>query len=152
SVKAAEINHDSIAADSLEHFLREIKTHNFNSIVINTKWEKKLFNLCDSIGLNVFQKVDSSTFPSLSDLLNYFVSIKEHPSFIAWCDQGMNADWKRILKRIDHSRLILTEEQIKSKIFINWHELSSNDKQTIKKRFQTFNFYFIPGTTTLKIK
>ncbi|MBX2964830.1 MAG: hypothetical protein KF845_01705 [Cyclobacteriaceae bacterium] len=152
SVKAAEIKHNLITEDSLEYYLREIKLHNFNSIVINTKWNKRLFDFCDSIGLNVFQKIDANTFYSISDLLNYFVSIKEHPSFIAWLDEGVNSDWERILSRLDHSRLILTDEQIQSKIFMNWHELSNNDKEVVKKRFQTFNLYFSPGTAMLKIE
>jgi hypothetical protein len=152
SIKAAEINRNYISEDSLERCLVGIKLHNFNSVVNSTKWDKKFFDLCDSIGLNVFQKVDLSTFLSLSDLLNYFVSIKEHPSFIAWFNEGMNADWERILSRLDHSRLILTDKQIQSKIFINWHELSNNDKEVVKKRFQPFNLYFTPGTSTLKIE
>jgi hypothetical protein len=150
--KTAKLASDVLHNGNLENHLRELKVNNFNSITINTEAPEILFDLCDSIGLFVIQELRPDSFHSLPALLDYFVRIKDNPSFIVWNNSRAKDVWVKIIKRLDQYRPILHDKSLFEPTVEKWITLSAKEKTEIKNRYQIFDFYFIPDTSVLSVQ
>ena len=148
--KAVEVYPENIPFDSLSSYLRSIKVHNLNSIILKTEGSKTIFDICDSIGLYVIQEISDYSFFSLPSLLDYFTRRKEHPSFIVWKDVGLNSKWVNILKRLDSGRPII--KIFSYPVINNWDKIGSLGRAEIKNKFQIINFHFNPESSVLRLK
>jgi len=134
-------------------YLYDLKRNNFNTIILESKGNEELFDLCDSLGLFVVQEISKATFASLSDLLNYFMMAKDHPSFVMWKDNGFEQSSVRILQRLDYSRSFYNSNyDIQFRTINNWDSLDISEKMRIKNQFQNFDFWFSPKTLILDIQ
>jgi hypothetical protein len=133
-------------------FLFDLKRHNFNTIILTSKADEHVFNVCDSLGLFVVQEINQDSFGSLSDLLNYFMMVKDHPSFVMWRDNGYETSALNILKRLDYARpFYKANYDIQFRTINNWDSLDINEKKMAKNQFQIFKFSFLAESSTLAI-
>lgn len=149
--KAVILDPNDRFLDGSSDYLHVLKVHNFNSIVLENPGTKGIFNFCDSAGFNVVQMIGDNTFNSLQDLLEFFVCFKDHPSFIAWMDTGLNSKWVAILKRLDKYRPIVKQDGLLYPATKNWHNLDSAARTALKIKFQIFRLYYVPDVSVLRI-
>jgi len=136
-----------------KEYLYNLKRHNFNTIILGAKADERVFDLCDSLGLFVVQEINTASFASLSDLLNYFMMVKDHPSFVIWQDKGFDSTSVKILKRLDYSRPFFeAKHDIQFRVIANWDSLDYDAREKIKNQFQNFKFNFSANTSTLEIQ
>jgi hypothetical protein len=135
-----------------KEFLFDLKRHNFNTIILPFKADERVFDICDSLGLLVVQEINPDSFGSLPDLLNYFMIIKDHPSFVMWHDKGFETSAVSILKRLDYARpFFKSNYDIQFRMINNWDKLDLAEKKAIKNQFQVFNFSFLVTSSTLRL-
>jgi hypothetical protein len=150
--KTVRLQSNELPADSLTDYLRLLKVHNVNTVLLEGIGTKKLFEFCDSAGLYVVQVVGDDTFNTLQELLEFFVRFKGHPSFIAWMDVGLDTSWSNILTRLDRHRLMFKGQRLLYPIINSWNSMDSTERAELKNRFQTFALYYVPATSVLRVQ